>query len=340
MKRSLLVFLLIMVIIFVSAPTVLAADTITAKPTSSTMLVNGEQVAFDAYNINNNNYFKLRDIAFILSDTEKQFEVEWDAVNNAIILTSGKPYTVVGGEMTGKGAADKTSTPTSSKIIMDGKDVSFTAYNIENNNYFKLRDIGEAFDFGVDWDSINNTIAVDTSKGYTSETPPAPTFNSITIRGVEYSTGVTSLNLTSIDNLANADIEPLKHMTNLTELDMSAKMGYISDKRLSDISVLKNLTKLASLNLSYNNISDITPLAGLTNLTALSLGGNQISDISALAGLTQLNWLSLSGNQITDISALKGLSNLKDLYCAENPISQEQLEELKTVLPNCNIAAN
>ena len=48
---------------------------LTAKPTASTVLVNGENVAFDAYNINDNNYFKLRDLAYILSGTEKQFEV-------------------------------------------------------------------------------------------------------------------------------------------------------------------------------------------------------------------------------------------------------------------------
>jgi hypothetical protein len=49
---------------------------------------------------------------------------------------------------------------------LDGKEVSFTAYTIEGNNYFKLRDIAAAFDFGVDWDGAANTIAVDTDKGY------------------------------------------------------------------------------------------------------------------------------------------------------------------------------
>ena len=55
---------------------------------------------------------------------------------------------------------------TSSKIYLDGKEVSFQAYNIEDNNYFKLRDIGKAFNFGVDWDGANNTIVLDTAKPY------------------------------------------------------------------------------------------------------------------------------------------------------------------------------
>jgi hypothetical protein len=146
-----------------------APATATAKPTASTVLVNGKSVAFEAYNINDNNYFKLRDLAYVLSGTEKQFEVGWDGAANAIALTGGKAYTPIGGEMTGKGAGDKQASPTTSAITLDGKDVSFTAYNIDGNNYFKLRDIGAAFDFGVTWDGAKQTISIDTGKGYTPE---------------------------------------------------------------------------------------------------------------------------------------------------------------------------
>jgi hypothetical protein len=51
--------------------------------------VNGQSVAFNAYNIDGNNYFKLRDLAYALNGTEKQFEVGWDGAANAISLTSG-----------------------------------------------------------------------------------------------------------------------------------------------------------------------------------------------------------------------------------------------------------
>jgi hypothetical protein len=115
---------------------------ITAKPTASTVLVNG---------------------------TAKQFEVGYVASTKAITLTRGAAYTEAGGEMEGKGAGNKTPTTTTSKITLDGADVSFTAYNIDGNNYFKLRDIGAAFNFGVNWDGAKNTIAIDTSKEYTPE---------------------------------------------------------------------------------------------------------------------------------------------------------------------------
>jgi hypothetical protein len=145
------------------------ATPLTARPTSSSVLVNGESVAFEAYNINDNNYFKLRDLAYALSGTAKQFEVSWDGANNAIALTSGKAYTPVGGEMTDKGSGNKQAAPTSSKITIDGAEVSLTAYNIEGNNYFKLRDIGSVIDFGITWDGANNAIVINTSEGYTPE---------------------------------------------------------------------------------------------------------------------------------------------------------------------------
>ena len=149
MKKLISLSLVLVMAFGLFSITVLAVN---ASPTSSTVLVNGKNVAFDAYNIGGNNYFKLRDLASTLNGTPKQFEVGYDDATKAITLTSGKPYTRVGGEMEGKGSGNKEASPTSSRIYMDGKEVQFTAYNIGGNNYFKLRDISEAFDFGVEWD--------------------------------------------------------------------------------------------------------------------------------------------------------------------------------------------
>lgn len=139
------------------------SDAIIATPTASTVQVNGKSVSFDAYTIGGSNYFKLRDLAYALSGTAARFDVAWDGTNNAISLTSGRDYTIIGGEMTGKGAGNKTPSPTSAKVYLDGKEVQFAAYTIDGNNYFKLRDIGKAIDFWVDWDGENNRVIIDTT---------------------------------------------------------------------------------------------------------------------------------------------------------------------------------
>lgn len=141
----------------------------TANPTNSKVMVNGKQVSFDAYNINNNNYFKLRDVAQIIRGTDKQFNVTWDGSKNAINLISNTAYKTVGGELKSGDGKVKNATLSTSTIYKDGVAVTLTAYTINDNNYFKLRDLGEAFNFDVSWDSKNNTVVIDTSKGYTAE---------------------------------------------------------------------------------------------------------------------------------------------------------------------------
>ena len=146
-----------------------APATVEAVPTTSTVLVNGTSIEFEAYNINGNNYFKLRDLAQAVNNTEKNFEVTWDGENNAINLISNTPYTPVGGELAKGDGTAKVATLTTSKIYKDGEEISLTAYNINDNNYFKLRDIAKAFDIGVTWDGETNTIIIDTSASYVEE---------------------------------------------------------------------------------------------------------------------------------------------------------------------------
>lgn len=135
-----------------------------AIPSASKTHVNGNEVSLDAYNIGGNNYFKLRDLAFVLNGTEKQFNVAWDSGKNAVSMYSQTPYTVVGGEMTaGKNGAKKPALA-QAKIDVDGKETELTAYNIDGSNYFKLRDIAKIFDFGVAWDGM---IVINTAEKYT-----------------------------------------------------------------------------------------------------------------------------------------------------------------------------
>jgi hypothetical protein len=183
----------------VFADTVRAAEII-AKPTAATVFVNGENMSFDAYSVNDNNYFKLRDLAYVLSVTEKRFSVEWNGENDAIMLTKGGAYEPVGGEMSGGSDGNKIAQPTKSKITLGGAAVDFTAYNIDGNNYFKLRDIGAAFDFGVDWDGASNAIAISTNKGYTSDDGAVTPVPDIQATGLSLTDLTIGMSVTDAEN--------------------------------------------------------------------------------------------------------------------------------------------
>lgn len=152
-----------------TTPTTPTVETVTALPTTSPILVNGKRVEFEAYNINGNNYFKLRDIALAVNTTSKQFGVNWDAVKNAINLTSGSGYSSVGGELAKGDGITKYGTATTSQIYKDGELLTISGYNINNNNYFKLRDLGKAFNIEIDWDNEAQTVVIDTTRSYTED---------------------------------------------------------------------------------------------------------------------------------------------------------------------------
>jgi hypothetical protein len=108
-----------------------SALTYSLSPTGSRVMVNGNAVSFDAYNINGSNYFKLRDLAMTLNGTDKQFEVTWDGAKNAINLTANKAYTAVGGELAvSSNPIASEAKMTASKVFVNGNEASFTAYKL------------------------------------------------------------------------------------------------------------------------------------------------------------------------------------------------------------------
>lgn len=112
----------------------------------------------------------MRDIASVLNGTEKSFSVGWDGQKNAINLESGKAYESEGGELTvSPNPKQEQGILSTSTIYLNGKTVALTAYTINGNNYFKLRDLGEALDFGVTWDGAANAIRIDDDQGYVAE---------------------------------------------------------------------------------------------------------------------------------------------------------------------------
>ena len=144
---------------------------IPATPTSSKVTVNGEAKDFEAYNINDNNYFKLRDIAYVLNDTTASFAVGWDNEQKVISLDRYGKYKPTGSEMKISGTKDiKDAVENTSAILIDGEEVSLKAYTIKGNNYFKLRDLAAALCFNVGWDNAAKTIAITTVEENTAST--------------------------------------------------------------------------------------------------------------------------------------------------------------------------
>lgn len=71
------------------------------------------------------------------------------------------------------------ASPSTQTFYVNGLRVQFEAYEIHGNNFVKLRDIGQAVDFGVEYVAATNSVRIDSNLRYQEEvthhTPTAPT---------------------------------------------------------------------------------------------------------------------------------------------------------------------
>lgn len=140
-----------------------------AYPTESTVVIDNIPIKFDAYNIYGNNYFKLRDVAYILNNTKKYFSVSYEADYSTV--NRHEHYTPVGGELEVPDNVSITEALQGDLLIRRGEssDLESIGYKINGNNYYKIRTLGKMIDFNVTWDGDKNAIYIDTNEGYQKE---------------------------------------------------------------------------------------------------------------------------------------------------------------------------
>jgi hypothetical protein len=143
-----------------------AAPAIAAVPSKQSLTVNDVPVdVVAAFNINNENYFKLRDIAVLVNT----FDVRYDAANSAIEIVPGAPYVPNGAESAVKPAAFASILSSNDAVYMNGSKITLTAYKIDGSNYFRLRDLGDKLGFEVGYDEASKTVRITVSAGATDD---------------------------------------------------------------------------------------------------------------------------------------------------------------------------
>lgn len=127
--------------------------------------VNGMAKKLNAYNISGSNFVKLRDIASMLSGTNKQFSVGYNEVTNAISLLSGGYYSSNGQENVKLKQAKEVMISIQT-VTLDNRAITMTAYNIDGNNYVMLRDLALMLNFGLSYNSATDTVQISTNSNY------------------------------------------------------------------------------------------------------------------------------------------------------------------------------
>ena len=138
-----------------------AADAPAIGRSTQKLRVDGREIDCEKYNIDGSNYFKLRDVAMLLTDTAARFAVDYDPERDAAIITTGLPYTPIGGELDPGGDRSAEAARSPQTIIVDGAERrDLTVWNIGGRNFFKLRELGTLLGFGVDYDAAERAALV------------------------------------------------------------------------------------------------------------------------------------------------------------------------------------
>lgn len=114
--------------------------------------VSGEKYTVSAYDIQGETYYRLRDLAWVLSHTDMKFSIDWDG---RVLIYSGKEYTeaplylqMSAGEMEQK----------EMQVVVDGTTKTVSTYLIQNNNYVSAKDVAAIL--GIDAEIVNGVLSL------------------------------------------------------------------------------------------------------------------------------------------------------------------------------------
>ncbi len=162
MKKVIKVIVSAMLMWVVLAIPAFAIETITATPSNNPIECSGTIIEnIPVYKINGENYFKLRDIGYLMdfgvvwNDSLKCIEINSSAHSDGLQVS------------TDKATLDKIAIRSFQPIYINGiLNTDMTAYLIDGNNYFKLRDLANKVDFGCLYNTVTGIVSLDKTYHY------------------------------------------------------------------------------------------------------------------------------------------------------------------------------
>lgn len=156
--------------------------------------------------------------------------------------------------------------------------------------------------------------------------------------GLNETENITTSNILKLKELdiSNSEVKilaGLEYAVNLEALNL-----YNTKDFNGDLSYLKTLKSLYSLNAGKANITDISPIASLAgSLTGVSFEFNPMlaDKDNTLASLKKLKILSISGTKIDSLKFLKDMHDLESLYIGRLPLDAKPY--LEYIQQNMNL---
>lgn len=135
---------------------------INASLSEQNIKLDGDKIYVEGYNIEGNNYFRLRDVAAILNNSSVQFNVIFNKETSTVEIERKSPYSKLENDLKSRKKEKLEISKSFQKVTVDSEKIVFNGYLINGNNYFKLRDLGKTIGFYVDYDDESNSVIIKT----------------------------------------------------------------------------------------------------------------------------------------------------------------------------------
>ena len=142
-------------------PTAFAeSKTVEARKTSQKLELDGEAVNVGFYNIEGNNYIKLRDLAAIVMGKKWEFNVSYNNEEKVVSIDFDKPYEKVKGDLEEIKVEKASAALNKRPMIINGTKRMIKTALIDGNNYVQLRDISRFVGLEVGYIAETKTITL------------------------------------------------------------------------------------------------------------------------------------------------------------------------------------
>ena len=168
MKKSLKLLLVLLTLTLFSLPAYGAE----AKPEKVSVWV-GDLIDMNAFAVEGDYYFNIRDVAMVLRGTPKSFTVFWDANQNAIILTSEKQSGNTEAISNSLGKDISSAKPSSVKLLLNGRQIAVKGMEINGSNFYDLEGLANALGIKYEFEASSKTFYLNTSVSTAESAPPA-----------------------------------------------------------------------------------------------------------------------------------------------------------------------
>lgn len=209
---------------------------------------------FNGYNINDYNYFRLRDLENILANSSKPINVSYSRKGDKgeVKIKRGLPLKQNKIKITEKIQA-KDVLDGDSKVFFEDKLVNIKAYKIKDQNYYKLRDLCSNLGLDVEYNQATNSVGLSDNKIEDKKSSQIKNLNSNEGNNKiskfnEYYAGNTGIKVTS-----NWDNYKKNYIDNITNWDSNWNGGSIWNRN-HDFIDNRNTTRISDIESLVNDV--------------------------------------------------------------------------------------